>query len=76
MLSPLTWRLADLGPAAGESESHAVVMHQVGGVPRNAVSREVLGRSNDGNGNRAAERHGNHVLLNTLPQANAGDGSG
>ena len=47
-------------------------MHEVGGVPWNGVPLEVVGRSDDGNGNRAAERHSHHILLDTFPQANAG----
>ena len=33
---------------------------------------QVTGGSDDGNGNRAAERYSNHVLLDTFPHANAG----
>ena len=60
------------GTAAGKPESHAVVLHQVGWMPWNRVPLEVVGRSDNRHGNRAAERHGNHVLLDAFPRANAG----
>ena len=56
------------GPAAGEPETHAIMLHQVGGMLWNGVPLEVVGRSNNRDGNWAAERHSNHILLTLSPR--------
>jgi hypothetical protein len=48
------------------------VVDQIAGVPRGGVTVEVIGRAHDGHCHRAAQWHGDHVLLDAFSQSNAG----